>query len=251
MKLRLAGTLGLALMLAWTVSAFATPNLLQYQGRLTDASGNPSNGSFTIVFSIYAAASGGSALYTETITGVTVTNGLFTVLIGNVTTIPVDLFEGATKFLGIKVGADAEMTPRQAVASVPFAIHSTFAQGVPWAIVRSDGVIIRQSGGFTASRSSAGVYIVDTPFNESFVGFMVCSFNVPGAGIVPAIITAFATGGGGYDVRVYNTGFAAADHDFAIMIPTGSGATTAPQTAPVAATAELRHIDPKTNLPIN
>lgn len=52
-----------------------------YQGRLTDASGNPLNGTYLFTFKLYKTATGGTAIYTETET-VTVTNGLFDVVVG-------------------------------------------------------------------------------------------------------------------------------------------------------------------------
>ena len=117
-RLRFAGLAMIAMLAAH--AAFAVPNLLQYQGRVTDAAGTPLNGSQSVVFSIYAAASGGSALWSETQT-VTVANGLFNVALGSVTALPADLFDGSARYLGVKVGADAEMTPRQAINSVGYA----------------------------------------------------------------------------------------------------------------------------------
>ncbi|MCS7179352.1 MAG: hypothetical protein RML46_05910 [Anaerolineae bacterium] len=52
-----------------------------YQGRLTDASGNPLSGTYLFTFKLYKTATGGTAIYTETET-VTVTNGLFDVVVG-------------------------------------------------------------------------------------------------------------------------------------------------------------------------
>jgi hypothetical protein len=73
-----------------TVPALAdVPNLLNYQGRLTDPSGNPKNGTFTMQFALYDAATGGNQLpsgspWSET-QSVTVTDGVFNVLLGSVT----------------------------------------------------------------------------------------------------------------------------------------------------------------------
>ena len=60
--------------------AQGAPQLLNYQGRLTDASGAPRNGSFTMGFAIL----GGPSAWSET-QGVTVTNGFFSALLGSVT----------------------------------------------------------------------------------------------------------------------------------------------------------------------
>ena len=88
-----------------------------YQGRLTDATGNPvTNGSYSMVFNLYDAATGGTPLQTKTY-NVTVTNGLFSQVLefGN------GYFTGEARYLGIQVGTDTEMTPRQAIYAVPYA----------------------------------------------------------------------------------------------------------------------------------
>jgi hypothetical protein len=85
--------------LVLTAPALAdVPNLLNYQGRLTDPSGNPKNGTFTMQFAVYDAVSGGNQLptgspWSET-QSVTATNGIFNVLLGSVTPLPANLFEG-------------------------------------------------------------------------------------------------------------------------------------------------------------
>lgn len=87
------------------------------QGRLTNASGNPLNGNYQITASIYNVSSGGTALCSRTQT-VNVSNGLFNMTINNCTAAHIN---GQQLWLGIKVGTDAEMTPRQAIYSVPYA----------------------------------------------------------------------------------------------------------------------------------
>jgi len=67
-------------------------------------------------------ASGGTALWTETQT-VTVRGGLFNVLLGSAESLSAEDFTGST-YLGVKVGADPEMTPRHQIVSVAYAIHA-------------------------------------------------------------------------------------------------------------------------------
>jgi hypothetical protein len=106
-----------------TASA-AVPALLTQQGRLLDEAGAPVDADVSFVFSIYSAATGGTALWTETQT-ITVDQGYFSARLGDVTAIDPALFDGTKNlFLGVKVGADPEMTPRQRVTSVPFAIRA-------------------------------------------------------------------------------------------------------------------------------
>ena len=103
----------------------AVPNLLTDQGRLFDTSGNPVNGMQPFVFSFYTQAQGGTALWTET-QNVLLFSGYFATQIGSVTSIPTGFFDaeakaGATVYLGVRIGTDAEITPRQPLLSVPYA----------------------------------------------------------------------------------------------------------------------------------
>ena len=113
-----------AAVLAAPVLALPVPSTIGYQGRLYDASGtNPVNGTLSVVFSIYAAATGGTAVWTET-QSVTFTNGYFAVQLGSVTSL-VGAFDGTTRWLGVAVGTDPEMTPRGAIASVLYALSAS------------------------------------------------------------------------------------------------------------------------------
>src|SRR5688572_30911656 len=62
----------------------AAPREINYQGRLSDAVGNPLSGSHNIRFRICdsAAAPCASPLYDQTASGVSVTNGVFSVRLG-------------------------------------------------------------------------------------------------------------------------------------------------------------------------
>jgi len=105
-------------------AALAVPALISYQGRLLDAAGNPvADGPYAMTFRLYDVSAGGMALWTEPKT-VTVSDGLFTTLLGDTTALGLSLFDGRDLWLGVQVGADAEMTPRQRIVSVPYAIYS-------------------------------------------------------------------------------------------------------------------------------
>jgi hypothetical protein len=99
--------------------------LLSYQGRLLDpATGAPKpNGTYTFVFRVYNVASGGSELWTET-KDLNVSNGLFVTFLGDAAPLPITIFTGQNLWLGIKVGADAEATPRQRLAPVAYAMYA-------------------------------------------------------------------------------------------------------------------------------
>lgn len=88
------------------------------QGRLTDASGNPLTGLYDLTFNLYETYSGGTALCTDTATDVSVKNGLFNAYMNMQGCSAID---GRQLYLGIQVGTDPEMTPRQYIDNVIYA----------------------------------------------------------------------------------------------------------------------------------
>ena len=115
MKAFLTFTFALAffcLLAASTAVGQGVPQLINVQGKLTDAGGEPvADGSYSVLFSIYDVVTGGTALWQETRT-VTVSDGLFSISLGESTTIPPSLFDNTDLWLGIKVETDLEMAPR-------------------------------------------------------------------------------------------------------------------------------------------
>ena len=141
--------------LAFAAPAFgqssAVPTLVSYQSRVTDASGNligaPTPVNRIALFRIYDSAGGSARLYSEQQT-VTIANGEFSILLGTGTQIGTDtgntfstfnaaVFAGATRFLGVTIDDgdgnpfnDPEMSPRQQLATTPFAFRSAVAESV-------------------------------------------------------------------------------------------------------------------------
>ena len=99
------------------------PGKMNFQGLLLDAAGQPKNGSVTLVFSLYATASGGSALWTETHTSVPVTDGIYDVELGATTPLTPAVFSTATRYLQIAVDGEV-LTPRRQLLVVPYAIRA-------------------------------------------------------------------------------------------------------------------------------
>src|SRR3989339_1813549 len=109
-------------------AAAPVPARINYQGILKDSAGLAvTNSSLSIKFSIYSGATGGSSLWTET-QSVSVESGLYSVQLGSVTAIGPSVFDGSTRYLGIKVGTDSEMTPRLPLISVPYALRASSAE---------------------------------------------------------------------------------------------------------------------------
>lgn len=113
----------------------AIPQKINYQGYLTDPQGTAIDGNVSMVFAIYSQTSGGAALWTETQT-VTATDGVFSVNLGNVNSI--DLPFDTQYYLGITVGSDNEMTPRQALSSVGYAYRAKKADSIKDSVVTTE-----------------------------------------------------------------------------------------------------------------
>ena len=107
-------------------SAFAeVPGLINYQGRLTDDAGAPvADGTYDITFSMYKDMVTMTPLWSSLVQPVTVSGGLFTYVLGSDVPFPSDLLDPEYLYLGIKVGSDPEINPRQRLISVPYALES-------------------------------------------------------------------------------------------------------------------------------
>jgi hypothetical protein len=124
-------TLGVLLLSLSAARAQQTvPQTLTQQGRLFDNAGGPVNGQVPIEFTLYDTPTVGTAIWTEVHT-VTLEDGYFVVQLGSQTPFPEEAFYDASassgRYFGIRVGTDDEMTPRQAVTSVPYALRASFA----------------------------------------------------------------------------------------------------------------------------
>ncbi|MBN1352789.1 hypothetical protein JXJ21_25595 [candidate division KSB1 bacterium] len=114
---------------AFCLSYAQIPQLINYQGTLKDAGGNPITGDKSIEFRIYNTETGGTAIWSESHL-VGIFNGNFSVLLGSTTKIPFDVFDGNDKFLAMKVDTDPEMTPRKRLVSVGYAFRAYNADKV-------------------------------------------------------------------------------------------------------------------------
>ena len=119
---KLLSSLTLLLVLGGTAHASTPPRVLTEEGRLAGADGTPSTGAATLTFAVYDAPTGGTALWSETQTVTLGAGGYFAAQLGLGLPLPAEAFDGPTRYLGIRVDGEAEMTPRQVVSSVPYAL---------------------------------------------------------------------------------------------------------------------------------
>jgi hypothetical protein len=107
-------------------SAWAVPNRMNYQGRLTDSDGNPLTGTYNMTFYFFTAQSGGSAIWSENHPSVQVTDGIYSVQLGSLTP---NLFENNELYLEVEVGGET-LVPRQQITSTAFSMKAGDADTV-------------------------------------------------------------------------------------------------------------------------
>ena len=111
------------------------PQTISYQGVLTDATGtNVTDGNYSIIFTLYDALTGGTNLWTETQT-VTVSGGLFNVILGSVN--PINLEFDKQYWLGISIEGGDELTPRTELTSSAYSLNT---KNIPDNIVTAEKV---------------------------------------------------------------------------------------------------------------
>jgi hypothetical protein len=124
------GAIVLAAVACLTAGASAVPGTLTQQGRLFSSDGDPVDGEVTIIFTIYDDpddSDEANVLWTES-QDISLDDGYFSAQLGEVEELdPDDVFDGSVRYLGVTVGSDSEMSPRQAITSVPYAFHSGHA----------------------------------------------------------------------------------------------------------------------------
>ncbi|HWR84015.1 MAG TPA: hypothetical protein VN285_12005 [Candidatus Deferrimicrobium sp.] len=112
----------------------AVPELMNYQGRMTDSAGYPIlDGTYDVIFSIYDNSAGGTALWAETLS-VQPKGGLFNVQLGTVHSVANTLFNDSSLWLGLALSTGAELTPRQRLITVAYAFRAANADSAATAI---------------------------------------------------------------------------------------------------------------------
>lgn len=149
-KSSLAAALLLSLV-ALSVNAAQNATTIGFQGKLLDNNNNPENGSFTMKFSIYNGA--GTSLWGPESQTVTVNNGVFAVQLGAVSALTPAVFASSPTYVGVTVGSDPEMTPRQELGAAPYALSA--AQLV------QNGSISINAGTSYSTYTTAGNLIID------------------------------------------------------------------------------------------
>lgn len=136
------------LMLFPTITALALtkiPQKMNYQGYITSG-GSPVTAPLQIDFRIYDASSSGNLLWSETLPTVTVNNGIFNVVLGEL--VAIDLPFRSTYWLTFEVSGDSEMAPRHKLTCAAYATASR-------KIVNQQVLTVAADGGDTITVSAA------------------------------------------------------------------------------------------------
>ena len=125
------------------LGAWAVPATLSHQGHILNSNYQPMTGVIDMTFAFYDSASGGSALWEESLS-VAFDNGFYSVVLGDDSNNPIleSHFDGADRYLGISVDDGAEMAPRFMITSVPYAMRSGMAEGVTGSVDAVDGISV-------------------------------------------------------------------------------------------------------------
>lgn len=170
-RMKRAGALAVLLCAVALAPARAVPPGFNIQGRLTDANGVNREGNYSIKFTIYDATTGGTALWTRTYPALTVRNGNFQTVIGDVGGQPMlsDVFaSGDSRHLEIQVlsgpgvpSPETPLVPRQQLVSVPYALRAASVDKAD--VVSSTAAIVFQTGGVERCRvASTGQFGIGT-----------------------------------------------------------------------------------------
>jgi len=183
--------------------AITIPQMLSYQGKLTDTAGVPvPNGNYSVVFKLYTVPSGGSPFWNET-QNVATKAGLFSVLLGSVMPIG-SVPDAGALYLGMAVAGGTELTPRLRIASAAYAYKADTANYALAAAGGGDNAWVRGTPdsvlytvhklGIARGESDNALH---GTFRQSHVNFGVaCTTGVSGQNY------SYLTIGGGYGNRV-------------------------------------------------
>lgn len=131
-----------------TYAATTLPTKMNFQGRVTNNSGNIlANGTYNMKFRIWSASTAGAQLWSEdrlisASQGVVVTNGQFNVQLGSVTSLPASVFASDSVYFEVElptpasattsspVWTEGAMTPRNQFATSAYAYNSETLDGL-------------------------------------------------------------------------------------------------------------------------
>jgi hypothetical protein len=144
------------------------PQLINYQGRLTDPGGKAITGTYTFTFRLYDDATAGDKQWEEeqTLSLVQADNGIFNVVLGTVAELTTVDFNSPL-WLSVQVADDDEMTPRQRLTATGYAINADSLDSLDSAKFMRTDVDTSTSGKLTITRSGLAILVKPTTDPEA------------------------------------------------------------------------------------
>jgi len=149
----------------------AAPTVMNFQGKLLDNAGTPIDGTKNMIFRIYAVSTGGTAIWQETQNSVSISTGIFNVLLGStnnppltasvfVSTVP----SGSNRYLEIEIDGTT-VGDRQRIASVGYAYEAEIASRAVGNFtvngnINTTGLIATTSGFLAAGQVRASEIVI-------------------------------------------------------------------------------------------
>jgi len=121
------------------------PNTINYQACLTTPDGDPINDQVDLTLTLYTTPTGGSSVWHETHTDITVQDCQLQLMLGSQAPIPVSVWHQKPLYLGVKINNDPEMTPRERLSEATPTICTgrTNPDGTGWKDYRDvDGELV-------------------------------------------------------------------------------------------------------------
>ncbi len=119
-----------AVLLAASAASAAVPTVATVEGVLASSGGGPAaDGTYSMVFAIYAAETGGSPIWTEGPTSVTAKSGAFSYMLGSKTPLSAAGLNLQNAWMGLVIGTDPEL-PRRPLGATLFALRAAVAESL-------------------------------------------------------------------------------------------------------------------------
>ena len=196
-----------------TTLAVTVASKINYQGRLTDASGTPLSGSFSMQFLIYDDPTVGTLLWDSGIIAVNVDGGLFNVALS------VDPTDFNGQALWLMIGVHGEwLFPRQELVQAPYALSlrpGAQIQGIP--IDATDGWVldVQMNGTYPLASAIRATTATGSAIYGNSNGYGLYGYSESGNAVVGRSIQKTAgvfSSDGGYGIRVSTSGIDTWDH---------------------------------------
>ena len=144
-----------------TMTGFAIPQLINYQGYVTDASGIALDTTVAMTFGLYDGPGGGAnQVWSESKPVVNVQNGLFNTQLGSVTPLPDSLLGLAELWLSITIGDDSELNPRTRITSVAYSYRVGTVDGASGGTITSDVIVAGKTNfGFGNTNTGGSAFV--------------------------------------------------------------------------------------------